>query len=311
MKDWFTTEFWHAFLSRASEWSITTIPSLLLIIILAFLGLKIISIVFSRLYSIMIRRRKDDGLTDTHETEKRVSTLIAILKSSSIIMLWIMVIMLLLRKIGIDIAPLIAGAGIAGLAIGFGAQELVRDVISGFFILFENQIRKGDVAIVNGTSGLVEEVGLRTIILRDMSGVVHVFQNGKINTIANMTKEWSAIIFDIGVSYREDTDRVVDMMNAVSEELCKDPGFKDRILEPIEIFGVDAFNENSVVIKARLKTVPIEQWDVGREYRRRLKKAFDAAGVEMPITHRAFFFGPEIPTPPAALPVRKAEIKKS
>jgi small conductance mechanosensitive channel len=210
------------------------------------------------------------------------------------IIAWAMIIMLFLRKIGIDIAPIIAGAGIVGLAFGFGAQELVRDFISGFFMLLENQICEGDVAIVNGTGGLVEHVGLRTIILRDLSGVVHVFQNGKINMLSNMTKKWSGMVLDIGVAYKEDTDKVVEVIKQVAEVLRADPNFENKILEPIEIFGVDQFADSAVIIKARFKTKPIEQWAVGREYRRRLKKAFDEQGIEIPFPHRTVYWGEEI-----------------
>jgi small conductance mechanosensitive channel len=202
-----------------------------------------------------------------------------------------MVTLLLLRKVGVDVAPLIAGLGIAGLAVGFGAQELVRDVISGFFILLENQIRNGDVAVVNGTGGLVESMNIRTITLRDLSGVVHVFQNGKINSLSNMTKGWSAMVFDVGVAYKEDTDQVAKIMREVGEELRADSAFADKIIEPMEILGVDAFADSAVVVKGRIKTKPIQQWAVGREYRARLKKAFDAQGIEIPFPHRTLYWG--------------------
>ena len=176
----------------------------------------------------------------------------------------------------------------------FGAQELVRDFISGFFMLIENQVRKGDVAIVNGTGGLVEQVGLRTITLRDLSGVVHVFQNGKISSLSNMTKEWSAMVFDIGVAYKEDTDKVSEVMKQVSAEMMADEKYAQYILEPIEIFGVDEFGDSAVMIKGRLKTKPIQQWLIGREYRRRLKKAFDAQGIEIPFPHQTIYWGEQI-----------------
>jgi small conductance mechanosensitive channel len=242
----------------------------------------------------MIKHMESGTEIDTTEMEKRIDTLLKILRSMIKIIVWLMTGMLILRKIGIDIAPIIAGAGIVGLAIGFGAQELVRDFISGFFMLLENQIRNGDVAIINGTGGLVEHVGMRTIVLRDLSGVVHIFQNGKINTLSNMTKNWSGMVFDIGVAYKEDTDRVVDVIQQVADEQRADPDFKNKILEPIEIFGVDQFGDSAVVIKARFKTKPIEQWAVGREFRRRLKKAFDDQGIEIPFPHRTVYWGEEI-----------------
>jgi small conductance mechanosensitive channel len=157
--------------------------------------------------------------------------------------------------------------------------------------VLEDQVRVGDVAIVNGTAGVVEAITFRTIALRDLAGVVHIFPNGTINTLSNMTKEWSGYVMDIGVAYKEDTDQVVAVMRRVAEELCQDPVLGPTILEPIEIFGVDNFADSAVIIKARLKTRPIEQWNVGREYRRRLKKAFDAEGIEIPFPQRSISVG--------------------
>jgi small conductance mechanosensitive channel len=205
--------------------------------------------------------------------------------------IWAVVAVMVLGQLGLDITPILAGAGIAGLAVGFGAQNLVRDVISGFFLVLENQVRVGDVAIVNGTGGLVEAITFRTIVLRDLAGVIHVFPHGTVNTLSNMTMGWSAYVIDVGVAYKEDTDRVVEIMRRVAEEQRADPHYGAMILEPIEIFGVDAFGDSAVVIKARLKTLPLQQWNIGREYRRRLKKAFDAEGIEIPFPHRAIYMG--------------------
>jgi small conductance mechanosensitive channel len=205
--------------------------------------------------------------------------------------LWTVVVIIALSQIGFDVTPILAGAGIVGLAVGFGAQNIVRDLISGFFMVLEDQVRVGDVAVVNGTGGLVEAISFRTIVLRDLAGVVHVFPNGTINTISNMTKVWSGYVIDMGVAYKEDTDHVADIMRRVAEEMRQDSEWGYRILEPIEIFGVDDFADSAVVIKARLKTHPIQQWNVGREYRRRLKKAFDAEGIEIPFPHRSIYVG--------------------
>ena len=294
MDTWLSPTFWQEIISQTVAWIITTLPSLLIIFVMAFLALKLTNIFLHRLKPLMIKHMESGTEIDTTEMEKRIDTLLKILRSMIKIIVWLMIGMLILRKIGIDIAPIIAGAGIVGLAIGFGAQELVRDFIAGFFMLLENQIRNGDVAIINGTGGLVEHVGMRTIVLRDLSGVVHIFQNGKINTLSNMTKNWSGMVFDIGVAYKEDTDRVVDVIQQVADEQRADPDFKNKILEPIEIFGVDQFGDSAVVIKARFKTKPIEQWAVGREFRRRLKKAFDDQGIEIPFPHRTVYWGEEI-----------------
>jgi len=294
LDQWLSPTFWEEIITRTITWIITTIPSLLVIIILAFLALKLTNMFLRRLKPLMIHHMESGTDMELSELEKRIDTLMGILRSVIKIIVWLMIGMLILRKMGIDIAPIIAGAGIVGLAVGFGAQELVRDFISGFFMLLENQIREGDVAIINGTGGLVEHVGLRTVILRDLSGVVHVFQNGKINSLSNMTKEWSGMVLDIGVAYKEDTDKVVEVIEQVAEEMRQEPDFKKKILEPIEIFGVDQFADSAVIIKARFKTKPIEQWVVGREYRRRLKKAFDQQGIEIPFPHRTVYWGEEI-----------------
>jgi small conductance mechanosensitive channel len=240
---------------------------------------------------------------NTLEATKRINTLLGILKGLGKIIIWSVFIMIFLKKIGIDIAPILAGAGILGLAIGFGAQELVRDFISGFFILLENQVRAGDVAIINGTGGLVEKIEMRTMTLRDFSGVVHVFQNGKINTLANMTKEWSAIVFDIGVAYKEDVDQVIKVMQEVGEKMVNEDDYKEVISEPLEIFGLDQFADSAIVIKARLKTTPGEQWRLGREYRKRLKVAFDNEGIEIPFPHTTVYWGEKID--PLKLDVKK------
>jgi small conductance mechanosensitive channel len=294
MDSWLSPTFWEEIMTQTVTWIITTLPSLLVIFVLAFLALKLTNIFLRRLKPLMIKHMDSGTELDSTEIEKRIDTLLNILRSTIKILVWLMIGMLVLRKIGIDIAPIIAGAGIVGLAIGFGAQELVRDFISGFFMLLENQIREGDVAIINGTSGLVEKVGLRTVVLRDLSGIVHIFQNGKINTLSNMTKNWSGMVFDIGVAYKEDTDKVIAVIQHVAEELQVDPDYKNNILEPLEIFGVDQFGDSAVVIKARYKTKPIEQWAVGREFRRRLKKAFDEQNIEIPFPHRTVYWGEDI-----------------
>ncbi|MBD3240694.1 MAG: mechanosensitive ion channel [Chitinivibrionales bacterium] len=294
IQQWWSGDFWRMIIERSTEWAVETVPSILVILLFAVIALRVVGYILKRVCGVIVARVGKRGKADALEQEKRVETLLGILSSSLRITIWAMILMLLLRKLGVDIAPLIAGAGIVGLAIGFGAQELVRDVISGFFMLLEDQIRAGDVAIINGTGGLVQSIGLRTTVLRDLSGVVHVFQNGKISSLSNMTKEWSAMVFDVGVAYKEDTDNVVAVMKEVAEDLRADPEFADHILEPLEVFGVDKFGDSAVVIKARIKTRPIQQWAVGREYRRRLKYAFDERGIEIPFPHRTVYWGAEI-----------------
>jgi small conductance mechanosensitive channel len=259
-------------------------------LVAGYVGARFLRIALDQLQSLLIKAAERTE-TVPGAAQQRVTTLVGVLRTIALVAIWSVVVVVSLDQLGLNVTPILAGAGIAGLAVGFGAQNLVRDVISGFFLVLEDQVRVGDVAIVNGTGGLVEAITFRTMVLRDLSGVVHVFPNGTIDTLANMTKEWSAYLIDVGVAYKEDTDHVVAVMRRVAEELRQDPGLGPMILEPIEIFGVDDFGESAVVIKARLKTRPIEQWNVGREYRRRLKKAFDAEGIEIPFPHRSIYVG--------------------
>ncbi len=227
------------------------------------------------------------------EASKRAETLTHLISQALLIALWVVITLIILKEIGVEIAPILASAGILGLAVGFGAQNLVRDVISGFFFILEDQVRVGDVAVVNNTGGLVEEINFRTIVLRDMEGVVHVFPNGTVTSLSNRTKNWSGYVFDLGVAYKEDTDRVVGVILQVGEDLKNDETYGPLMIEPLEIFGVDKFDDSAVIIKGRIKTKPLQQWFVGREFLRRIKYAFDAHGIEIPFPHRTVYFGEE------------------
>ena len=190
--------------------------------------------------------------------------------------------LMILRELSVDITPALTGAGIAGLAIGFGAQTIVRDVISGFFLILEDQCRVGDVAVVNGQGGLVEEVNLRTIVLRDEEGTVHVFPNGEVKTLANKSKDFSYYVITFAVGYDDDPGRVIAAMRDASAAVESDPEFKPHILAPLEVSGIDSFDEAKMVIKARIKTVPLKQWLVGRELRRRMVGVFAERGIAPP-----------------------------
>ncbi len=226
---------------------------------------------FARL--IIIRVSKKVGMTT--EQEKRITTINALFTRIAFVLLWGIGIIVILGELNINIAPILTGLGIFGLALSFGAQSLVKDLIAGIFILIENQIRVGDVAVINGTGGLVESIDLRTIVLRDTEGTVHVFPNGLIRTLSNTTKDWSACVLDISVAYKEDLERVEEIMKEVGEDLRGDKEFSRYILKPIEIFGIEKFSKASMVIRIRIKTQPLKQWMIAREYRLRLKKAFD------------------------------------
>ncbi|HMA80950.1 MAG TPA: mechanosensitive ion channel family protein, partial [Candidatus Binatia bacterium] len=247
-------------------------------------------VALNRLETILVRATAHTDVVPG-AAAKRIRTLMNVIWTIVAGLIWFVATLTTLGQIGVNVGPILAGAGVVGLAVGFGAQNLVKDLVSGFFLILENQVRVGDVAIINGTGGLVEAITFRTIVLRDDGAVVHVFPNGSINTLANMTKDWSAYLIDMGVAYKEDTDRVVEVMRRVGEELRADPGYGSLMIEPIEIFGVDAFADSAVKIKARLKTLPLQQWNIGREYRRRLKKAFDAERIEIPFPHRTLLMG--------------------
>lgn len=294
MEQIFESNFWTELFKNGQNWLINELPGLLIALVLFFLAFKIIGFSLKKLKGTLLNRSAKNDTLDSVEAEKRIITLTSIIHSLIKIILWVIFVMIILQKFGINIAPILAGAGIIGLAVGFGAQELVRDYISGFFIILENHFRTGDVAIINGTGGLVEKIEFRTTTLRDFSGVVHIFQNGKISDISNMTKDWSAMVFDIGVAYKENPQVVMDLMKQVGDELQNDPEFKDKIIEPMEIFGLDKFADSAIIIKARLKTKPIQQWAVGREYRKRLKYAFDQHNIEIPFPHTTVYWGDRI-----------------
>jgi small conductance mechanosensitive channel len=252
------------------------------IAIFAWLAIKVTGAAIARLVDEVARGEDRDAI----ERAKRVRTLGTLIENTVAVAVVACSVLMVLRELGLDIMPLLTGAGIAGLAIGFGAQTLVKDVISGFFLILENQVRVGDVASINGTGGLVEAIRLRTITLRDLHGTVHVFPNGSITTLSNLSKDFSFAVLDVGVAYKEDTDRVVEVLRRVAAELREDPELGPTVLEPLEVLGVDQFGESAVVIKVRMKTLPLKQWAVGRELRRRIKKAFDREGIEIPFPHR-------------------------
>lgn len=281
----FWSDLWHHFLN----WVITDLPAIIILVLILIGLLRLLGFIVKRLKKAAIERLHRSQRDDI-EGQKRINTIAEITQGVGRIFLWTIFILMILEKISINIGPILASAGIVGLAIGFGAQELVRDFISGFFMLLEDQIREGDVAIINGTSGTVAKIELRTTTLRDASGVVHIFQNGKINTLSNMTKEFSAIIIEIGVAYKEDTDHVNAVLKQVGEEIMKAPDIGTQI-ESVDLWGVDQFADSAVILKVKLTTKPGQQWGIGREFRRRVKKAFDTHNIEIPFPHVSIYTG--------------------
>ena len=229
------------------------------------------------------------------EREKRAHTLASILPTVGKTLVLIVAVMMVLREIGLDITPLIAGAGVAGLAIGLGAQSLIRDVIAGFFILLEDQFHVGDVIQAAGVTGQVEQMTIRMTIVRDLQGTLHFVPNGEIKVVSNLTKEWSRVVLEIGVGYEEDVDRVIAVLAEVGQSLTEDERFGTLVLEPPQVLGVEALSDSQVTIRMLAKTVPFKQWDVARELRRRIKSHFDREGIRAPYPHRVVVARPAPP----------------
>lgn len=286
---------WKPILVEHGAEAVESLLRIVIIIVLGWIGVRLLKRVLRKMEGMLISDGQRELDSSHRATEMRVKTLTGVLRTGVVIGIWTLVVVSALGEIGVKLGPLLAGAGIAGLAVGFGAQNLVRDVISGFFMILENQVRVGDVAVVNGVEGMVESIGFRTIVLRDVRGTVHVFPHGQVQTLANQTLGWSAYMIDVAVSYDTDTDKAVAVMKRVHEELAADPGYQQRLLGPIEVFGIDSFGANEMVIRARLKTRPLEQWGVGREYRRRLKLACDQEGIEIAPPARQAMIEPRSP----------------
>lgn len=221
----------------------------------------------------------------------RIRTLLPLLRNALFVVLVVMVTLVVLAELGVNIAPLMAGAGVVGVAIGFGSQTLVKDVITGAFILFEDTVAVGDVIKLDGHSGVVEAMSIRAIRLRDGSGSLHTIPFSAVNTVVNMSKDFGVALFEIGIAYREDTDQVTQALTVLGEEMTADPTFGPDILAPLEILGLDRFDASAVIIKADFKTRPTRQWAVQREFNRRIKKRFDELGIEFPFPQTTLWFG--------------------
>ncbi len=294
MEKYFTIDFWAQFANVFTRWLVTDLLSIFVIIVLLVVVLRVSSALIANLKSVLLKRMAYRNEELDLEVEKRLNTLMGILRKTLRVVIWSIFGMIFLGKLNIDIAPILTGAGIIGLAVGFGSQELVRDFLAGFFILLEDGIRTGDVVTLNGTSGKVEKIELRTITLRDSSGVVHIFQNGKINTISNMTKGWSAMVFNIGVAYKEDISQVMLLMQEVGDGMFAEDEYRVKMLDTMEVSGLNDFGDSALVIRGRIRTKPGQQWGIGREYRKRLKETFDVHNIEIPFPHQTIYWGDEM-----------------
>ncbi|MCB9818603.1 mechanosensitive ion channel family protein [Candidatus Nomurabacteria bacterium] len=277
MQDFFNNTYNVAF-----TWIVAHSLTLIVIIVGALLAQHFSGRVITKLVRRVI---KQGGQTKIAE-EKRENTLIQVLSGAAYIVIWLTALMMVLSEIGIAIGPLIAAAGIAGLAFGFGGQYLIRDLISGMFIILENQYRAGDVVCFDKTCGLVEHITLRMTTLRDLSGTVHHVPHGDVHTVSNMSKGYARVNLDIGVSYDSDIEHVIEVINRVGTELAEDLNWKDHILKAPAFLRVDDFADSAIVIKILGDTTPVMQWDVTGELRKRLKMAFDKEGIVIPYPQR-------------------------
>ena len=235
------------------------------------------------------RSSEKDGIVTAHE--QRTRTLLGLLRSMGRVVIWVMTLFMVLGALGLQLGPLLAGAGVVGLAVSFGAQSLVKDVISGLFILMENQFGVGDVVRLEGVSGAVERMTLRVVVLRDVHGVVHVVPNGQITKVSNLTRGWARVVLDVVVAYKEDPDRVMAVMLDEGRRLYEDPQWRPLLLEEVQVPGIESFGEHGVTIRILAKTLPLKQWDAARELRRRLKMRFDQEGIDVPFPTQTMYWG--------------------
>ena len=267
-------------------------------------GLKVIlmlvgALVVVRLATFVTRRVEqafeDNDPSTMNEREKQAATLGKVIRNITRILVWGIAVMMVLKELGIDIGPILAGVGLMGLAVGFGAQSLVKDFIAGMFVLIENQYNVGDVVQAAGASGLVEKITLRATTLRDYEGNVHIIPNGTIDVVTNKTRQWSRFVLDIGVAYKENVDEVMGVLKEIGDELAADSKFASMITAPLEVLGVQDFADSAVIIRVMFTTQPVKQWTVGREFRRRVKNTFDAKGIEIPFPHTTIYLGDAAP----------------
>ncbi|HSD59369.1 MAG TPA: mechanosensitive ion channel family protein [Burkholderiales bacterium] len=288
------------------DWAdpLKTVLHVALILALAWVALLVSSRLIRTLREYVTRQQGN------REDVKRVETLGRVFRYIASVVISVIAGLLILGELGISIAPILGAAGVVGIAVGFGAQSLVRDYFNGFFLLVENQLRQGDVVNVAGIGGLVEEVTLRFVRLRDYDGNVHFVPNGMISTVSNMSRGFAQSVIDVGVAYREDLDEVFTVMREVAGGMRRDPIFAAKILEDVEIAGVEKWADSAVTLRCRIKVLPLEQWNVRREYLRRLKHAFDERGIEIPYPHLTIYAGQDkrgLAPPFRTVSVRPAE----
>ena len=252
----------------------------------------IVRVIASRARKIFAEKISDDRA----EIKKRTFTFTSVISNLIIVISVIAALLIIAEELGISVTPLLAGAGVAGIVIGFGAQSLIKDLINGTFILFEQWFQVNDIVTINSTSGVVEKFNLRTTVLRDLEGIAHYIPNSEISILSNRTHVWARAMIDVGVHYKENTDRVITVLEEVFDELLNDDEFKDVILERPQILGkggVDSLGDSAVIFKIICKVVPPNQWDIGRQLRKRIKDKFDEVGIEIPFPCRNVYIRDE------------------
>jgi small conductance mechanosensitive channel len=259
----------------------------LIILVVSFVAYRLIKLLVKRIVSHEVDT--EDPIVKRLR-EQRAQTLGSLLQNVALVVIITLAALTILGTF-MPIGPLLAGVSVVGLAVSFGAQSLVKDIISGTFILLEGQFGIGDVVRIGDTAGQVERITLRTSMLRDFEGVVHIIPNGEITKVSNLTKTWSRAVLDVGVAYREDTDRVVDVLRHLGAEFHAHPEWGPLLLEEPEVLGLQSLGESAVVIRLQVRTLPLKQWDVARELRRRIKKRFDLEGIQIPFPHLTFYWG--------------------
>lgn len=277
--------FWFPWIPQ--EWATVTITGL------RVLGIVIGAWIVRRFATRLIRlfRMRIAERLDSPEQVKRAETLGRVFRYLASVIVTLIAGVLVLSELGISVTPILGAAGVVGLAIGFGAQSLVKDYFTGFFILLENQITQGDVVRIADRTGLVEDVTLRYVKLRDYDGNVHYVPNGMIDTVTNMSQIFAYSVIDVGVAYRENTDEALAAMQDVAERMRSEESWRERIIDPVEMVGVERWDDSAVILRCRFKVRPLEQWSVRREYLARLKHRFDQQGIEIPFPHMTLYAG--------------------
>ena len=286
-------------LLHASTWSAFVLPAgriALIVIIALTTGTILHRLIRAFRQRVAVRMSEPEQI-------RRVETLGRVFRYLASLIVTLIALVLILSELGIAVAPILGAAGVVGLAIGFGAQSLVKDYFTGFFLLLENQINRGDVVQIADKSGLVEDLTLRYVQLRDYDGNVHFVPNGMVSTVTNMGRGYACAVIDVGIAYRGDIDTALAVMRSTGEDLRGDAAFADRILGPVEIAGVERWADSAVILRCRFRVAPLQQWDVRREFLRRLKMAFEARGIEIPYPHLTIYPGVDKDgrTPPFSL----------